>query len=63
MNVSTQSLATASNSMPADRRAFMRLSVEQRRRLLELQATGPAIYTPDSEVMEWIEQEENSPLD
>jgi hypothetical protein len=40
----------------------MRLSVEQRRRLLELQATGRAIYTPDSEVMEWIEQEENSPL-
>ena len=41
-----------------DRRAFMRLSVQQRRDLLELQAIGAAIYTPDSEAMEWLEQTE-----
>ncbi len=34
----------------------MRLSVQQRRDLLELQAIGEAIYTPDSEAMEWLEQ-------
>jgi hypothetical protein len=59
MNSSSQIMDNKSVLPALDRRAFMRLSVQQRRDLLELQAIGEAIYTPDSEAMEWLEQTDN----
>jgi hypothetical protein len=54
---SSQQITDTTHQLPhLDRRAFMRLSVQQRRDLLELQAIGEAIYTPNSEAMEWLEQ-------
>ncbi len=59
MNPSAQSILIHRNAVPLDRRAFMQLSIEQRRQLLELQATGTALYTPKSEALEWLEQQDD----
>jgi hypothetical protein len=48
------------NDVNLDRRAFLRLPVEQRRQLLEVQAARPTTYTLDSEALEWLEQNDNS---
>ncbi|NJK46394.1 MAG: hypothetical protein HC933_21030 [Pleurocapsa sp. SU_196_0] len=51
---------TPRTSVPLDRRAFLKLNVEQRRALLELQATGASIYAADSEAAQWLEQLEDA---
>ncbi len=59
MNSSQHIVDPAHQPPLMDRRAFMRLSIQQRRDLLELQAIGEPIYTPDSEAMEWLEQSDD----
>jgi hypothetical protein len=61
MNSPQSSLGAKPVLPQLDRRAFMRLPVQQRRALLELQAIGEPIYTPKSEAMEWLEQDDEFP--
>ena len=46
----------------SDPRVFLRLPLEERRRLMALQAVGADLYSAGSEAHDWLEQAEDDGL-
>ena len=64
MNSSSESQGAAAliGQTISDPRVFLRLPLEERRRLMALQAVGADLYSVGSEAHEWLEQAEDDGL-
>ena len=64
MNSSSESQSAAAliGQTISDPRVFLHLPLEERRRLMALQAVGADLYSVGSEAHEWLEQAEDDGL-